>query len=134
MRDNTVGTMAWGITIWFISTPEGCLFRRHNRPSQMMKRSNCVRNLKRHSSKRGMADLGGTLPVRIQVLTWLIIGFWCWAWWSRTPLSSSAWQREGMVDGGGGVGDGDEEELEGESGGRVDVGDGGGDGLRRSPL
>ena len=72
-----------------------------------------------------MADLGGTLPVRIQVRTWLIIRFWCWAWWSRTPLSSSAWQREGMVDGGGGVGDGDEEGLEGESGGRVDVGDGG---------
>ena len=35
---------------------------------------------------------------------------------------------------GGGEGDGDEEELGVESGGRVDVGDGGGDGLRRSPL
>ena len=44
-----------------------------------------------------------------------------------------------MLDGrGGGAGDGDEEEstltLAVMSGGRVDVGDGGGDGLRRSPL
>ena len=67
---------------------------------------------------------------------WVTIGFWCCAWWRRTPLASSAWQKDGMLDGGGGgAGDGDKEELDEGSGARVDVvGNGGGDGLRRSPL
>ena len=49
-------------------------------------------------------------------------------------MSSSAWQKDGMLDGGGREGDGDEDDEftfadDAVSGGRGDVGDGGGDGL-----
>ena len=61
--ERTLGMREWGLTSWCTMAPEGCPFRRHRRPSLITKRSNWFLYLNRHSSYRGMAALGGTLPV-----------------------------------------------------------------------